>query len=158
MNAVTGIGIAVMADSDQGINLARFLVRRVVKEYAWNYKLHPATFSALLITMRMRGVDAGLRRYTELKQAGDSTVDEGILNGLGYTLLYDDGRTDDAIKVFERNVKEYPQSANVYDSLGEAFTKAGKKDQAIANYEKALELDPKSQNAAEKLRQLKGLK
>jgi len=36
--------------------------------------------------------------------------------------------------------------------------KAGKKDQAIANYEKALELDPKSQNAAEKLRQLKAQK
>jgi CubicO group peptidase (beta-lactamase class C family) len=158
MNADTGNGIAVMANSDQGINLAQFLVRRVANEYAWNYKLHPATFSTLLVIMRMRGVDAGLQRYTELKQAGDSTVDEGILNGLGYMLLYDDGLTDGAIKVFERNVKEYPQSGNVYDSLGEAFMKAGKKDQAIANYEKALELDPKSQNAAEKLRQLKAQK
>ena len=40
------------------------------------------------------------------------------------------------------------------DSLGDANAKAGKKEQAIANYKKALEKDP---NAAETKRKLEEL-
>ena len=76
------------------------------------------------------------------------------LNNLGYTLLYS-GETQDAITVFKRNVQEYPQSSNVYDSLGEAYMKAGQKELAIVNYEKSLQLDPKNQNAIEMLKKLK---
>lgn len=155
MNADTGNGIAVMANSDQGIRLASFLFRRVTDEYGWNYKMRPPTFSTLLLIAKMRDVDAAMRRYTELKQAGDPSIDEGLLNGLGYTVLDDDGRTGDAIKIFQRNIREYPQSSNAYDSLGEAYMKAGDKKLAIENYERSLQLDPKNQNAAEKLQQLK---
>jgi cytochrome c-type biogenesis protein CcmH/NrfG len=61
----------------------------------------------------------------------------------------------DAISVFQRNVQEYPQSANVYDSLGEAFMSAGKKELAIANYEKSLQLNAKNQNAVNMLQKLR---
>jgi cytochrome c-type biogenesis protein CcmH/NrfG len=84
-------------------------------------------------------------------------VDEGTLNGLGYMLLSAD-KTSDAIAVFQRNVHEYPQSGNVYDSLGEAYMKAGQKELAIQNYEKSLQLDPKNQNAVEMLKKLKEMK
>src|SRR5215475_14768452 len=156
MNADTGNGIAVMANSDQGINLAQFLLRKVASEYQWNYKMQAPTSPTLLLIIKMRGVDAGLERYAELKQAGNSKVDEELLNSLGYTLLYGEGQTGDAIKVFQRNVKESPQSSNVYDSLGEAYMKAGEKKLAIENYEKSLQLDPKNQNAIGKLKELKG--
>jgi len=46
----------------------------------------------------------------------------------------------------------------VYDSLGEAYMKADKKDLAIANYEKSLQLDPKNQNAVEQLKKLRAPK
>ena len=49
-----------------------------------------------------------------------------------------------AIRLFQRNVQEYPESGNVWDSLGEAYAAAGKKDLAIKNYEKSLQLDPKN--------------
>src|SRR5260370_33766012 len=97
-----------------------------------------------------------LHRYEELKKTSSPAqkVDEGTLNGLGYMLL-SVGKTSDAIVIFRRNVHEYPQSGNVYDSLGEAYMKAGQKELAIQNYEKALQLDPKNQNAIEMLKNLK---
>ena len=71
---------------------------------------------------------------------------EGRLNSLGYTLLRN-GRVDDAIAVFEYNARQYPESANVYDSLAEAQEKKGDRAQAIRNYARALSLadpDPSS--------------
>jgi tetratricopeptide (TPR) repeat protein len=54
-------------------------------------------------------------------------------------------------------VEAYQQSANVFDSLGEAYLLRGNKEKAIENYEKSLELDPKSENAKGVLKKLKGL-
>jgi len=38
MNADSGNGLAVMADSDNGLQVADLILRRVAKEYAWNYR------------------------------------------------------------------------------------------------------------------------
>jgi hypothetical protein len=40
------------------------------------------------------------------------------------------------IAVFELNATDYPRSANVYDSLGEAYMLAGRREPAIRNYRK----------------------
>jgi len=63
---------------------------------------------------------------------------EQTVNVAGYQIL---GREDfdDAIEVFRYNVELYPESANVYDSLGEALEDAGRLDEAFANYSKAVE-------------------
>jgi tetratricopeptide (TPR) repeat protein len=79
---------------------------------------------------------------------------ERTMNFVGYQMLQQ-GKTDQAIHVFKLNAQLYPQSANVYDSLGEAFTKAGKKDLAIENYQKSLELDAQNKNAEKMLTELK---
>ena len=50
----------------------------------------------------------------------------------------------------------FPQSSNVYDSLGEAYMLNGGKELAIKNYEKSLELDPKNTNAVDMLKKLRG--
>jgi cytochrome c-type biogenesis protein CcmH/NrfG len=68
------------------------------------------------------------------------------------------GQKLDAITVFQRNVQEYPESSNVYDSLGEAYMRTAQKELAIQNYEKSLQLDPKNQNAVEMLKKLKEMK
>jgi hypothetical protein len=156
MNASTGTGVAVMANSDNGIAAAQFLIQGIAKEYGWNYKAGPETFSTLLLLAKLKGTPAVLQRYSELKKSRepDADINEGTLNGLGYTLLQD-GRTEDAIALFQRNVQEYPQSSNVYDSLGEAYMKGGQTDLAIQNYEKSLQLDPKNQNAVEMLKKLR---
>jgi cytochrome c-type biogenesis protein CcmH/NrfG len=65
------------------------------------------------------------------------------------------GKDRDAVAVMERNVQEYPQSANTYDSRGEAYAQVGKKDLAIQNYEKSLQLNPDNKNAVDRLKKLK---
>lgn len=81
---------------------------------------------------------------TEGEDAYD--VSEGALNSLGYSLLRK-GMRDPAIRVFEWNAAAHPQSANVHDSLGEAYLSAGRKDDARRSYETALRLDPASPSA-----------
>jgi predicted alpha/beta superfamily hydrolase len=65
-------------------------------------------------------------------------IPEGLLNQLGYLLLARE-EYDDAIATFELNIENYPGSANVYDSLGEAYEAMNKLRLAKANYEKAYE-------------------
>ena len=158
MNSETGKGAAIMADSDNGIAVANYVLHRVAQEYAWNYKFE-GPLPRMGILARARGVQAALDRYAELSESGELQGQraEQSLNELGYSLLYS-GHEKDAIIVFQRNVQEFPKSSNVYDSLGEAYAKVGERDLAIANYEKSLQLDPKNQNAAERLKKLRETK
>jgi CubicO group peptidase (beta-lactamase class C family)/predicted transcriptional regulator YdeE len=154
MNAETGNGIAVMANSNNGIALANHIIEGVVKQYGWSYKPQPeAPWDELLLLTKLKGADAALRRDDELKSKA-GVDNEQTLNILGYMLLYG-GREADGLRVFQKNVEEYPKSSNVYDSLGEAYMKMGQKDQAIQNYEKSLELNPKNENAVKQLQKLK---
>jgi predicted alpha/beta superfamily hydrolase len=66
-------------------------------------------------------------------------IPEGLLNQLGYLLLARE-EYDDAIATFELNIENYPGSANVYDSLGEAYEAMNKLRLAKVNYEKAYQL------------------
>ena len=70
-------------------------------------------------------------------------VPESDINQLGYQLT-GDGKFDEAIAAFKRNVELYPESANVYDSLGEGLEAAGKYEDARENFEKAINLATKT--------------
>jgi CubicO group peptidase (beta-lactamase class C family)/predicted transcriptional regulator YdeE len=156
MNAETGNGVAMMANSDNGISVMTSVLRRVAKEYAWNYKMPDDSGENLFLIAKLKGTPAALSTYNDLKRltGGEPKVNEGTLNQLGYRLLFS-GKPSDALEVFQKNVQEYPQSSNVYDSLGEAYMKTGQKDLAIHNYEKSLQLDPKNSNAVEQLKKLR---
>lgn len=52
------------------------------------------------------------------------------------------------------NVEMYPESWNVYDSLGEGYMNDEQKELAIKNYEKSLELNPDNENGKAMLRRL----
>ncbi|HUQ33048.1 MAG TPA: alpha/beta fold hydrolase, partial [Pyrinomonadaceae bacterium] len=78
---------------------------------------------------------------------------EATLNNLGYRLIQK-GRVPDALEVFRLNTEAYPQSANVWDSLAEAYMNNGDRDLAIQNYRKSLELNPKNTNAVPMLEKL----
>jgi tetratricopeptide (TPR) repeat protein len=62
---------------------------------------------------------------------------ETEINTLGYALM-GQNKMKEAIEMFEKNVKDYPDSWNVYDSLAEGLEKTGDVKGAIKNYEKAL--------------------
>lgn len=157
MNWETGDGFAAMSNSDNGVFVAQEYLRAVRKVYNWKYQEWPRRPSEeMFLISKIKGVDASLKWYDEIKAAGDASKvpSEEALNQMGYEALYTD-HTENAIKFFQKNALEHPDSANVYDSLAEAYAKAGKKDLAIENYQKALKLNPENKNAAEQLKKLK---
>jgi tetratricopeptide (TPR) repeat protein len=80
---------------------------------------------------------------------------EEAINRAGYALMTS-GKVTEAIELLNMNVRLYPQSWNAYDSLGEAYAKAGKTALAIQNYEKSVQLNPKNDTGVAALKMLKG--
>lgn len=109
---------------------------------------------ALLQIIMEKGIEPALQSYNALKQAKDYYTSESQFNSLGYRLL-GMKKVREAIEIFKLNVEAYPQSANVYDSLGEAYAMSGNKELAIKNYERAVELNPQDANAIEMLKKLR---
>ena len=81
-----------------------------------------------------------------LREQALGLATEPDINVLGYQLL-GQNKMDEALVLFRKNVKDYPRSWNVYDSLGEALAKQGNKKEALANYQRALSLAPEGQKA-----------
>ncbi|HPA82838.1 MAG TPA: tetratricopeptide repeat protein, partial [Thermoanaerobaculales bacterium] len=79
---------------------------------------------------------------------------ENDINGYGYFLLQQD-KVEQAVKLFRINVELFPESWNVYDSLGEALLRAGSTDEAIAMYERSLVLNPDNTNGREALAKIR---
>jgi transcriptional regulator GlxA family with amidase domain len=97
------------------------------------------------------GLAEAMKLFGKLKD--EKRLSERAINALGYQLL-GANRNQEAIDVFKLNVAAFPQSGNVYDSLGEAYMKAGENQKALENYNKALELDPANKNAETMLEKL----
>lgn len=119
------------------------------------YDPRKSTAETLSATIASSSVDAAVKQYHDLKAAAPSTYnfDEAELNTLGYQLIRNN-KLKEAVSIFQLNVEAYPQSANVYDSLGEAYMDAGNKPLAIVNYQKSLELNPKNRGAVVMLQKL----
>jgi len=107
---------------------------------------------------RKKGINAALEYYSDLKkkyyERGAYDFGEDSLNNFSYEILEKNDPTS-AIQVFQLNAEVYPQSGNVWDSLAEAYMKSGDKKKAQENYEKALMLNPKDNDAKEMLKKIK---
>ena len=66
---------------------------------------------------------------------------ETELNAYGYQLL-GQNKYDEGIAILKTNTERYPESANTWDSLGEAYFMKGDKENAIKNFRKSLSLNP----------------
>ena len=79
--------------------------------------------------------------FDDAKRANSKVIlfPEGELNQFGYDLLQQ-GKAEDAIVLFRMNVDAYPESANTYDSLSDAYLAAGRRDEALKFAEKALQV------------------
>lgn len=70
---------------------------------------------------------------------------ERVVNLAGYGRLADK-KVDEALALFELNTKNYPISANVWDSLGDGLEAAGRQDEARTAVAKAVELGEKNKD------------
>ena len=114
----------------------------------------PATLDAFRAELGRQGFDHAPAIYAAIvKEQPDFKLDEGAVNLWAYDLMEKNHLTE-ATELFKLNVQAFPGSWNAYDSLGEAYMKAGQKQLAIDNYKKSLELNPANDNAKEKLKVL----
>jgi CubicO group peptidase (beta-lactamase class C family) len=104
-----------------------------------------------------KDVASAITEYRKLKAAESAVFDfsETELQWLGYQFV-GIKRPKDAIAIFKLNVEMFPDSTNAYDTLGEAYLSEGNKDLALANYKKAIELDPQNANALQIVKRLEG--
>jgi hypothetical protein len=119
-------------------------------------ELHEKTVGdTIRAVLDSEGVPAAQKLYTKLRKDRFSGyyLSEDELNRLGYEYL-GAKKVNEAIAIFRMNVRAFPKSGNVYDSLGEALMASGDNEGAIANYKRSLELDPKNTNAVEMLKKL----
>ena len=93
------------------------------------------------VELYSEGIKAIDNHYKQLsiKYGYKIEAPEGVINRIGYVLL-NDGNIKGAIKIFKTNVERFPESANVYDSLGDAYEKSNKIKLAKENYEEACKI------------------
>jgi FKBP-type peptidyl-prolyl cis-trans isomerase FkpA len=110
----------------------------------------------LLAIVVEKDVETAIEVYWGLKDNYENKYNfkESQLNIVGYELLQA-GKTKEAIEIFKLNIEQFPQSSNVYDSMGEGCMMAGDIKLAIKNYEKSLKLNPDNDNAKKMLEQLR---
>ena len=101
------------------------------------------------------GVELVVRKFREFKAdpINKYTDTEEPLLVLGQKLL-DAKKPEQALKVFELNAEENPHSFRTYFALGEAHSRLGNRELAIKNLRKSLEINPKTYEVAEGLKQL----
>ena len=136
------------------------------KEFRWVGKGYPnethGSITLLAQINALRELYKGYRLHNDLLVNGLSFVEkhyQDISKELGYTIpvpedimnnfAYEELNKDniqEAIKLFKQNIKQNPNSANAFDSITDAYEKAGMLNEATASIEKAVELAIKFNN------------
>ena len=124
-----------MADEDHGSVVLRSHYAALRKIYSdWRI---PQDRDSGQVAVDLKGADEHYKKLSD-KFGFTLPVPENLINQIGYQMLFAD-RPDDAIATFKANVERYPDSANVYDSLAEAYERGGRPDLAAPLYGKAYE-------------------
>ena len=97
----------------------------------------------LTLTIMEQGVEAALDQYHDLKKNKPDHYNfgENEINLIGYNLLWRE-MFGEAIQILELMVLDYPDSANSYDSLADAYEQSGDLERARDLYQKSLSIDP----------------
>ncbi len=105
---------------------------------------------------REKGVEGAISRYKQLRtsDAGFELSEWRSLNRLGYAMLRA-GHASDAAAIFALNTEIFPERWEAWDSLAEAYMVDGKRDLAIKNYQKSIDMNPKNEAGIEALKKLK---
>jgi CubicO group peptidase (beta-lactamase class C family) len=139
-------GFVYFTNSYNGLSIGKEIVKRVldVEDLAIaslgydQYDSPQMMFTQLVID---QGIGAAEKMMPELIEKFPPNEIEAGINSLGYAFL-NANKHDNAIDVFKLNVEHFPRSANVYDSLAEAYMKSGENELAIKYYKKTLEAIP----------------
>jgi CubicO group peptidase (beta-lactamase class C family) len=153
----TGDGIVIMTNSSNGSAVIASLL------CAWRrWGGGPAVDCPrvevripLLGAYATKGADEAVAVYRRLRREEPEGYDFSVtqLNSMGYQLMRS-GDLQGALAIFNLNVEAYPSDWIPYDSVAEAYAKAGDKARAIAGYRRSIELNPANDNGREALKAL----
>jgi tetratricopeptide (TPR) repeat protein len=145
-------GLAFLQNKPEQNGIAPYLISMQSKAG----KKAPPSMMEFAHMLRENGFDNASQIYADIKKGiPDFALKENEVNTWGYWLILAYGKIKEAIEIFKLNVDLYPESSNVYDSLGEAYMRNGDKEFAIENYQKSVELNPQNTNAVAMLKKLK---
>ena len=118
-----------------------------------HYEPYDSEISTFFYAIVERQAEESVPLYHELRTKNSPATGEDVVNMIGYELLRN-GAHDKALVFFELNTKAYPNSANTYDSMGEACETMGDLARAAACYQKAVDVLPSdtTRNEASKAR------
>ena len=141
-------GLVYFANSANGLSIVREVAAIIPGSHPGlallDYELYnaPSALARAAIARKFRsgGIDAAMVEYHRLQEENPEATPEKLLNDLGYSLL-NQARFKDAIRAFRENIAAYPTSANVYDSMGDAYLADGHPTAARDAYLRAAQLD-----------------
>ena len=91
----------------------------------------------------------------ENKSGSECDISENGINRFGYNLM-EEGKNQDALKIFKLNTELYPDAFNTFDSYGECLLKIGEKVKSLKAYKKSLALNPNNEGAVKAIKELEG--
>lgn len=104
--------------------------------------------------MKSSSVEEGILYLKDIKKNKFDSYNfngfENELNRLTYKFL-GEGKSDDALKIIDYAVSEFPNSSNIYDTRGEIYFIKKDYNASKKEYQKTLELNPNNDNAKEML-------
>jgi len=146
------LGVVYLTNSFNGLSIGQELIRQAIGGGSdpglayLNYDQYDSPVARFLNSVLDKGADAVPALYREFTKGSLESLDEAAVNRIGYQLL-NAKKSLEAIAVLKLNVAHHPGSANVYDSLAEAYMINGDRELAIAYYRKALEMIPQDTKA-----------
>ncbi len=114
-----------------------------------NYEIPKKSVYQAIRKEALLNVNKATENYYSLKENSRndySFENPGELNKLGYELLRL-GKNSESITIFKLATKEFPENANLFDSLGEAYFTNKQYDLALDCYNKAISLGGTNGNA-----------
>lgn len=111
-------------------------------------------FQSIYQSYREHGIAYVKKNFEELtRNFHPSDPRDMILNDIGYNLMFSND-LDAALEIFQLNTELFPDIANTWDSLGEAWLNKGDKEKALTYYRKALSINPDMPSAKEAVARL----
>ena len=86
------------------------------------------------------GIDSAITEYHRIKKSDQHVyvLSESELNKLGIELFFQFKMSDEALKIFALNMKEFPESYNTYDSYAFILKETGRTKEAVDYYQMGL--------------------